>query len=181
MRLRSALVTGACAFAASVIFTSPAAAQEHKGDVAFSYSILHDSDLEETLPKGWSVAVNSNLNSTFGIVGEVGGNYKTMDVFGSDLSMSVHSFLGGVRARREAGTMAPFAQVLAGMARASASYLGESEDATEFAIQPGGGVDFRVTERFGLRVQGDYRIITGDETTNEFRFAVGGVLGFGSR
>jgi len=165
----------------SALSSAPAAAQEHKGDVAFSYSVLHDSDVEETFPKGWSVAVNGHLNSLLGVVGEIGGNYKTMDVFGSDLSMSVHSFLGGVRVRRDAGTMVPFAQVLAGVARANVSWLGEDDDATEFAMQPGGGVDFRLTERFGLRVQGDYRIITGEETANEFRFAVGGVLGFGSR
>ena len=181
MRLRSAIVTGVSAIALSVAFAAPAAAQEHKGDVAFSYSVLHDSDIEETFPKGWSVAVNHHLTSLFGVVGEVGGNYKTMDVLGSDLSMSVHSFLGGLRVRKDSGSMVPFAQVLAGLARGSVSYLGESEDGSDFAMQPGAGVDFRVSERFGVRVQGDYRIITGDDTTNEFRFAVGGVLGFGSR
>lgn len=181
MRLRSAFVTGVCTLAASFAFVAPAAAQEHKGDVAFSYSVLHDSEIEETFPKGWSAAVSQHLNSLFSVVGEVGGNYKSIDVFGEDLNMSVHSFMGGLRARTESGSMVPFAQVLAGVARAKVSFLGESEDGSDFAIQPGGGVDFRVTERFGVRVQGDYRIITGEESVNEFRFAVGGVLGFGSR
>lgn len=181
MRLRSALVTGVWVTAVSVVFAAPAAAQDPAGDVAFSYALMHDSDIEETFPTGWSVAVNGNVSSIFGIVGEVGGHYKTIDLLGSDLSVSVHTFMGGVRFRKEDSKMVPFAQVLAGMARAGASFLGASEDATEFAVQPGGGVDVRLTERFGIRVQGDYRIITSDEHINEFRFAIGGVLGFGSR
>ncbi len=181
MRLRSAFVTGVSALVCSFALASPAAAQEEKGDVAFSYSLLHDSDIEETFPAGWSLAVNGHLNPVFSLVGEVGGNYKTMDLLGSDLNMSVHAFMGGIRFRNDRGKLVPFAQVLAGMARASASYLGESENSSEFAIQPGGGVDFRVSERFGVRVQGDYRMINGEDSWNEFRFAVGGVLGFGSR
>lgn len=181
MHLRSALVVGTFAVLSSFAAASPVAAQDQKGDVAFSYSILHDSDIEETFPTGWSFAVNGNLNDVFGIVGEAGGNYKTIDVFGSDVNLRVHTFMGGLRLRTESGKAVPFAQVLAGMARGSYSFLGESDDSTEFAVQPGGGVDFRVTDRFGVRVQGDYRIIGGEESTNEFRFSVGGVLGFGSR
>jgi hypothetical protein len=180
VRLRS-VVTGVSALVLSFAVAAPAAAQEHKGDVAFGYSLMHDSELEETFPMGWSFAVNGNLNDMFSVVGEIGGNYKTIDAFGSDLNVSVHTFMGGPRFRNERGKVVPFAQVLAGMARGSVEYLGESENGTDFAIQPGGGVDVRVTDRFGVRVQGDYRIITGEETVNEFRFAVGGVLGFGSR
>ena len=32
-----------------------------------------------------------------------------------------------------------------------------SGSATEFMIQPGGGVDVRVTDAFALRLQGDYQ------------------------
>jgi opacity protein-like surface antigen len=181
VRLRSALVTGVSAVLFSFVVAAPVAAQDHKGDVAFSYSILHDSDVEETFPTGWSLAVNSNLNDKWGLVGEVGGNYKTIDVFGSDMSLKVHSYLGGVRLRSDKAKYVPFAQLLAGMARGSVSFLGEEEDSSDFAIQPGAGVDFRVTDRFGVRVQGDYRIITSEESVNEFRFSVGGVLGWGSR
>jgi opacity protein-like surface antigen len=75
----------------------------------------------------------------------------------------------------------PFAQVLVGLARASYSVLGEGDSESEFAWQPGGGVDFPVNDRFAVRVQGDYRIINSEESVKEFRFSVGGVLGFGSR
>ena len=180
MRLRS-VVTGVSALILSFAVAAPAAGQEHKADVAFGYSLMHDSDLEETFPMGWSFAVNGNLNDRFGVVGEIGGHYKTIEFLGADLSASVHTFMGGPRFRKQSGKVVPFAQVLAGMARGSVSYLEESEHGTDFAIQPGGGVDVPVTDRFGIRLQGDYRIITGEESVNEFRFVVGGVIGFGSR
>lgn len=165
----------------SIVCSAPANAQEQKGDVAFSYSLLHDSEMDQTFPAGWSVAANGNLNSIFGIVGEVGGHYKSIDVFDSDLTLSLHTFMGGVRLRKEATGVVPFAQLLLGAARIGASYEGEGDHVTEFALQPGGGVDFRLTESFGIRVQGDYRMVGDDEDerTNEFRFAVGAVLGFG--
>jgi opacity protein-like surface antigen len=165
----------------SFAVAAPASAQEQKGDVAFGYSLIHDSELEETFPMGWAFAANGNLNDMFSVVGEIGGNYKTVDVFGTDFSFRVHSFMGGMRFRNDQGKAVPFAQVVLGLARLNASFLGESESSNEFAIQPGGGVDFRVTDRFAVRVQGDYRIITGEDSWNEFRFGVGGVLGFGSR
>ena len=181
MRLRSAVVTGVSSVLLALLAAAPVAAQDRKGDVAFSYSILHDNDLEETFPTGWAFAVNSNLNEIFGVVGEIGGNYKTMDIFGTDVDLSVHTFMGGPRFRSERGKIVPFAQVLLGLARGSYSVLGESDSETDFAWQPGGGVDFAVTDRFAVRVQGDYRIINSEESVNEFRFSVGGVLGFGSR
>jgi hypothetical protein len=161
-------------------FAAPACAQQSQGgDVAFSYAILRDFEIDQTFPTGWLVAVNGNVSRAFGVVGEVGGNYKTIQVLGTDLNLSVHTFLAGVRLRNESRGAVPFAQFLVGAARGSAGLLGESGSVTHFAFQPGGGVDIRITDRFGIRAQGDVRVITGDTTTTEFRFAAGAVVGFG--
>jgi opacity protein-like surface antigen len=146
-----------------------------KGDVAISYSILHDSDLEETFGVGWLVSGAGHLNKVFSVVGEVGGNYKTIAVFGTDVHLSVHSFLGGLRLRNEHSAKAvPFAQVLTGVSRASAGALGESNSSSAFTIQPGAGVDIQLRSNVSLRAQADFRIIRSEgETSNEFRAAAG--------
>ncbi|MGE0462374.1 MAG: outer membrane beta-barrel protein [Vicinamibacterales bacterium] len=155
-------------------------------DIGGGYSFLRDQDLEENL-HGWVASVAGNLNRWFGIVGEVGGNYRTTDVLGTDVDFSVHSFMGGVRfSARQTGGVTPFGQFLLGGARASVSVLGESESTTEFAIQPGAGVDIWLRPRFGIRVGGDYRRILiseedDGEDSNEFRFYAGVVLGLGER
>jgi hypothetical protein len=156
-----------------------ASAQESAGDVAFSYSILHDSEVEETFPMGWLVAGGANLGSHFAALGEVGGNYKSVDLLGTDVNLRVHSFLGGLRVHNRTPRVMPFGQVLVGVAHFGASVLGEGESSNGFAIQPGGGVDIPLTSSLGARLQGDFRMIRSEgETTNEFRFGFGIVFGF---
>jgi outer membrane protein with beta-barrel domain len=158
---------------------TPVAAQDARGDVAIGAGILHDSDLEETFPAGWVFAVTGNIGPMLGIVGEMGGSYKSVDVLGTDVNFRVHSFLGGLRFMNRTQRAVPFAQFLVGAANGQVSMLGQSESSTGLAFQPGGGADILLSERFGIRFQGDYRIIRDDgETTNEFRFAAGAVFAF---
>jgi hypothetical protein len=158
---------------------TPVFAQESAGDVAIGYSILHDSDAEETFPMGWLFAGGVNLGSNVALVGEAGGNYKTVSVLGTDVNLRVHSFLGGVRVQNRRPKAMPFGQVLVGLAHMGASALGEGDSSNGFAIQPGGGVDIPLSSSLGARVQGDYRMIRSDgETGNEFRFGFSLVFAF---
>jgi opacity protein-like surface antigen len=163
-------------------FAFPALAQDTPTvDVSGGYSFLRDQDVEENF-HGWLAAVAGNINPWLGIVGEVGGNYKTLQLFATEVSFSVHSFMFGPRiSSRQNQSVTPFFQVLLGAARASGSVFGQSDSTTEFAIQPGGGADFWLRPNVGIRVGGDYRRIVADEGTNEFRFHAGIVLGAGMR
>jgi hypothetical protein len=150
-----------------------------KGDVGFSYSILHESALADTLPAGWVVAANGNLGRFVGVVGEFGGNYKTINVVGTGINVGIHSYMGGIRLRGETSKAIPFAQFLVGGVRRGVGALGESDSVTDFALQPGGGVDVRVTRQLAIRAQGDYRWIRLDGGhSNEYRFAFGLAIGF---
>ena len=162
--------------------TAAAAQDQPRGDVAVSYSILNDTEVDETFKWGWVGAATVHATDWLAIVGEVGGNYRTFDAFGEELDLSVHSFLGGARFGSPLGGVTPFGQILFGSARASASVLGESASESGFAFQPGAGLDIALGRRAALRVQGDYRSISSDgETTGQIRFAVGVAFGFGSR
>jgi hypothetical protein len=96
--LRTKLILGvAVGLIAMFSAATPIYAQERAGDVAVGYSILHDSDAGETFPMGWLFAGGVNVGSNVALVGEAGGNYKTVSVLGTDVNLRVHSFLGGVR------------------------------------------------------------------------------------
>lgn len=159
---------------------SPVAAQERAGDVALSYSTLRDYELRETFTKGWVVSAAGHLWRGLSLVGEVGGNYRTLSFGETDFDLSMHAYLGGIRIRREHRAVTPFAQVLAGMARAAVSSPDGGESDYAFALQPGGGVDIRITDRLAVRVQGDYRFISEERAQfRELRVAAGLAFGLG--
>ena len=85
---------------AVLVMAVPAAAQDTpKAEVSAGYQLLGFSD--ETLPMGWYVDVAGNLSPLFGIVFEVGGNYKSVNqsvtIFGVTntvtADLSVHEFM----------------------------------------------------------------------------------------
>ncbi len=163
-----------------------------------------EADVDTSLSKGWYADLSGNLNDWLAVVGQVSGNYKsdsaTVTIGGvttaAEYDLSVHTFLGGARisSRRNPG-VTPFAQVLAGLARAGFSGTASAtsggtpifgfdadESSTDFAMQFGGGVNLNVGERVGLRLGADYLRVFGEDTgINAFRFAVGVVIPLGSR
>ncbi len=153
------------------------AAETPRTEVELGYSFLRDTDLEENLVLGWRAAVVGNLSDTLGIVGEVGGNYKTVedDLGLASVKVNVHSLHAGPRfASRSSASAVPYAQLLAGVTRLAASVdlLGSSgsDSTTKFSIQPGVGVQILANERLAIGLGADYRLIfTEGDKTNEFR------------
>ena len=173
-------------------FVAPASAQEAPVELSGGYQLIslepgHDT---QTLRTGWYIDLAGNLTRLFAIVGQVGGNYRSRDLLGNELRFSMHEFMGGIRASGRANTMVvPFGQALAGPVRAGLSLLGERVSVTKFALLFGGGVNWRLTQRIGIRVGADYlRIFNeqegrdigdlsgGDRGDYAFRFVAGAVV-----
>ena len=133
----------------------PAIAQETpRAEIGAGYSAMRDSDADEWFPVGWAADVAVNPSSWFGIVGEAGGHYKTIDFDGFEVDLQVHTFMGGARfTGRGTPRITPFGQVLAGVARES--FDGISQNV--FALQPGAGLNLYFTDNVGARVQADFR------------------------
>ena len=169
--------------------SSSASAQTPKVEISGGYQALHA--LDETLPAGWYVEVAGNVNPWFGIVGEVGGAYKTKSERISnnrpvDVTSTLHTFMGGVRlSARINQRMVLVHPVLVGGAHASLSTDAVGVTRTKLALQPGLGINLMVTDEIGGRVAADYRRVFIDQGEgggeNEFRSTVGFVLPFGSR
>src|SRR5262245_4582922 len=156
-------------------------------------------DVDQSLPTGWYIDLAANLSRSFGVVFEAGGNYKSVSesaTFGgvaasATADLRVHEFMGGVRYNSRANpTVVPFGQFLLGAVNGSAkvtasgsitglpgvSFSGEASG-TDLALQAGGGMHVRLTDKLGVRVGADYLHILADEGgVNAFRFAAGVVL-----
>jgi hypothetical protein len=141
---------------------------------------------QNTFPRGWNVAVAGNVKPWLSIVGDVSGTYGSLDWYqGVEwVSSSEHTFLSGARftGRFVEGRVNPFAQFLGGVSLTRVglfdSHYGSS---TDFAIQPGGGVDFGLSDSIALRMQVDFRTIFAGSNINEFRFTPGIVIRSGRR
>lgn len=170
------------AFLACVAFPRPALADEHFGDIAGSYVYLKAIGYGNDYPKGWLASGSVYLSSFLSVTGEVGGSYEVFDAVGSApaLVASMYNFMGGPRVILGTNpNVTPFAQVMLGGVRAGNNLGGYVK---EFAWQPGGGVDIRVSEHVAVRVQADWRFIPianatpPNDEVKEFRFASGVVF-----
>ena len=169
-------------------FALPAAAQAvPKAELSVGYQFLRaqqGDDFKENFPAGWYVDVVGNVTSILGIVGEVGGNYKTLTFDSTDFKIKLHDFAGGVRVSgRKNAKAVPFGQVLFGGVHVSP----EGEDSeTDKMVQVGGGVKVMqsANARFGVNIGADYiRIFPKDEDegVNVFRFVIGINVPLGTR
>lgn len=174
-------------------FATPAAAQDApKAEVSAGYSWLaaksSGDDTWEKFPKGWYFDVAGNVTDTVSIVGQVTGNYKTIEDEDGEFDIKVHTFLAGVRGG-SSGRVRGFGQFLVGGVNLKGSAGSFSASETDFGIQVGGGVNVMGSGNVGLRLGVDYlRVMAKDDgellegnDVNGFSFKIGVTFGIGSR
>ena len=148
---------------------------------------------------GFQISGTGYLTKRFGITADFSGHFNNrtdfFDATPGRSKLSLYNITGGPQFRfRTTGRFTPFAQALAGVARRnftetidsiSTSYI---DNTTSFALNLGGGVDYKLSDRFGWRiVQFDYNPIflrsrtvnslaIADRTLNGFRFSTGIVI-----
>ena len=164
-----------------------AGAQEApKAEISLGYAFLNDDslgdfDISGNFPLGWMASANFNVSNWLGVVLDISGSYKSEDLILDDLKLNVHGFHGGLRFSSYKNSSAtPYFQALAGVTRGAADFLGESDSATDFSIQPGAGVIVRLSDSIGIDLGADYRLVFSEgDKTNEFRVHGGVVFRIG--
>ena len=132
---------------------------------------------------GWSASGAVYLVSWFGIAADVTGHYKTL----SNTGFSLYSAAIGPRVawqRDNVSWFVPFIQAQAGAFRTKAhtDFLGASfsEDDTHGGAVFGGGVDLLLSDRWAVRVKGDYAVVRSPgHTDGDPRASAGLVLFLG--
>ena len=170
-----------------VVFATTSFAQSTPAfEGSFGYSFLRD--FSNFNPHGWIGSASGNVNDWFGINGEVGGNYS------DSLNSSAHSFLAGPQISfRSTPVVTPWAHFLVGVMRTQTSFrilafpgpVGFLASGTnsDFAIQPGGGIDYWLQPHLGLRLGADYRrAFKGNLSDTDYLLVQAGlVFRFGAR
>ncbi|HET7697312.1 MAG TPA: outer membrane beta-barrel protein [Vicinamibacterales bacterium] len=176
-----------CAIAGFLVITgiaAPSAAAAQGVDFAAGYSFLRDNELANSgevsgnLAKGIFASLGVGVGPWLSLVGEVASNRRTFDELGTEIELKVDFYGAGVRVRGRSGAARPYGQVLFGAARGRLSGFGLSESGSEFAWQPGAGVDAYFSRSVGLRFGVNGRFIQAEDlTAKEFQVIVGLVFG----
>jgi hypothetical protein len=163
--------------AGSLLWVSPAVAETPVVDLYAGYSILNDEDFEETFTKGFVVSAAFSVSDSVAIPVEFSWHSKDFEFLDRDaLAVGVKSYMAGFRFGRRF-----YAQVLAGGVTGNVEISGfGSESESNFALQPGLGLDLKLGV-VGVRLGADYRRVFSDPGVNEWRGHAGLVLYLGSR
>ena len=177
-------------------FAVPAAAQDApRAELSGGYQYMQakgpgESDYEK-FKKGWYGEVAGNVTPMVGIVGNFGGNYKTLTDGSDSVDFGFHEFLVGIRVngRRASMVAVPFGQVLVGGVRLRGSQGSFSVTENFLGLSAGAGVNLMPNGgNVGLRLGIDYlRVKSGGASSeilsegslNGFRFTAGVVVGIG--
>ena len=158
----------------------PRPVDEPSGEPRFNlsggYAYMRDYSWDEHLLLGWVATLGFRITKNVSIVGEVGGGHGEFRDTG--FTIQRYALLGGMKVMGGEGRLRPFFQGLAGMTRQG----GDVGLAEGYAFQPGGGVDFSLTEKIVLRGQADFRWMReNDENWSSYRFSGGLVFSFGKK
>jgi opacity protein-like surface antigen len=134
---------------------------------------------------GGSASFAYNANSWLSGVADFGG-YHSGNILSTGTSGTLSTYLFGPRVSyRHSGRVTPFGEVLFGVAHAGASIAGATASDNAFAMSVGGGVDYKLTDRFAIRpIKVDYLMSrfsetgTGGNTQNNLRVSTGIVFRF---
>ena len=153
-----------------------------KVDIFAGYSYLRENPSTAGVSgfnlNGGSASVAYNAKSWLGGVADFGG-YHNGNILNSGVNGTLSTYLFGPHvAYRHFERITPFGEVLFGVAHASSAGTSGSDNA--FAMTLGGGLDYKLSNRFAIRpVKVDYLMtrfsetVTTDQTQNNLRFSTG--------
>lgn len=169
-----------CAVALLCLATVSYAQNTPAADVAVAYSPLYILKGYTIWMNGGSGSLAYNVNNWFGVAGDFGvyHGYPAESLTGE-------TYTFGPRVTyRKLDRLTPFAEALFGGSHFSASSGGITGGGNEFAFSVGGGGDIALgaSQRFALRLQGDYfGIRSSGSTTPAMRLSVGIVYHIGRK
>jgi hypothetical protein len=130
------------------VSATPSASQTHTFTLTGSFGYLFAQTTGtggDKAPAGWIATAEGLFDGRIGAVAEFAGSYQAEHVYRTNLGGGRYMFISK-------GKVQPFAQLLAGKGRSSAT----GDEVSAFTLQPGGGVDLMVVPHIGIRLQGDY-------------------------
>jgi hypothetical protein len=130
-----------------------------------------------TLPQGWAAGAAVPVFRMIGATAEVGSNRRVLQASGADIALRVIDVMTGVRLTARVGRATEFAHFMVGMVQARGAAFGQTDAHTNFAVQPGLGINYPLTTRLHARAGFDARVVRAGDVAQspgaQFRWLVG--------
>jgi hypothetical protein len=161
-----------------ILLATFALAQEKPATVEVTGAYQFTRVVDVNVPAGWDASVNVPANKWFGVAGDFGGFSKSE--FG--VTATVYTYGGGPQFTLRTRNVEPYFRFILGGAHGTASGFGLSEGTNAFFYSPGGGADFRISDRTWFRLGANYPSVRKfGVTANGIQAVVGITYKFGGR
>ena len=139
-----------------------------EGRLTFSigYPYFHDGAWDQKLLYGFLSTISYRITRNMHVFAELQGSHG---LYGNtDFWIQRYSLMGGLKLYAGEGNIRPFFHGMFGVTRQG----GDVGLAEGIAVQGGGGAEFILKPRWGLRGQADYRVMyENEEISTGFRFS----------
>lgn len=190
--MSGSFVRVACGIALVLISALPAAAQtplsppatttareestEPRTSFSIGYVWFHDGAWDVDLQYGLVGTLQYRITRNMSLLAEVQGSHG---FYGStDFTIQRYSIMGGFKLVAGESRIKPFFEAMFGATRQG----GDVGLAKGIAVQGGGGAEYTINYRWGLRGHADYRVMYEDEEVyTGYRFTGSVIIYFGKR
>lgn len=158
-----------------------AAADVPKAELFGGYSYTKRTDFEtDSSLHGWQAGVDYGLGRSFGLELAVSGHYGSFGLADGGTAPDSHisrlTVLAGPRYAWRGERLTPYLHALAGVMHTTDSFdvfdVSVSESDSDLAAMFGAGLDIAFGRSWAVRLQGEYGMHTGTESTGDVRNTV---------
>lgn len=133
---------------------------------SIGYPYFHDGAWDGKLLYGFLSTISYRITRNMSLFAELQGSHGWYG--DTDFTIQRYSLMGGLKLVAGESNIRPFFHGMFGVTRQG----GDVGEADGLAVQGGGGVEFTINQRWGLRGQADYRVMYENEDfATGYRFA----------
>ena len=162
MRVRNVFVSWALALALCASARPVSAQDVRASELSAGYVYLVDTRTDVSFPKGWTIAGARKIGKIWAVI-QFDYSMTELPLVLGDARVSIRSLMGGAGARFRFGRLRQFAQLTAGPVQQRGVLFGIESSVSRFALQPGLGIDYFLTDAVALRAGFDDQIVASSE------------------
>jgi hypothetical protein len=162
MRARNVGLSWTLAFVLSASARRVSAQESRASELSAGYVYLIDTRTDVSFAKGWTIAGARKVGKIWAVI-QFDNSMTELPLVVGEAKVSIRSLMSGAGARVRFGRLRQFAQLTAGPVHQRGVLFGIESTVSRFALQPGLGIDYLLTDAVAVRAGFDDQIVASSE------------------